>query len=330
VTTARTPKVAFAWLASCGGCEEVFLDLGEGLLDLAAAVEVVFWPAVLDYKLSALERLADGAVDVAFVNGAVATEDHFEIAHLLRRKAKKIVAFGACAHLGGVPGLANLTTRREILRVNYLESPTVVNPTGTLPSPTTAVDGHALPLPALWSQVHALGQVVDVDLVVPGCAPTPALAAAALEAVLSGATYPKGAVLAPDRALCETCPRRSTRTPGLRLAGFARPHEIAADPHICFLEQGLLCCGPATRGGCGETCIAGNMPCTGCFGPVPGVEDHGARLLGAVATLVAARTADGAATAAQTVVDPAGTFFRYSLPSSLLAAKPDAERGGTP
>jgi F420-non-reducing hydrogenase small subunit len=96
------------------------------------------------------------------------------------------------------------------------------------------------------------------------------------------------------------------------------PHEIVADPKRCLLEQGLLCCGPATRGGCGALCIEANMPCTGCYGPPFGVNDQGAKMISAIATLFTARTRRQAESMAERVLDPAGTFYRYALPVSLI------------
>ena len=41
-------------------------------------------------------------VDLALVNGALRLDEQVEWARLLRRKARLLVAFGACAHTGGV------------------------------------------------------------------------------------------------------------------------------------------------------------------------------------------------------------------------------------
>ena len=102
------PRVAFYWCASCGGCEEAVLDLAEEVLNVAAAVDIVFWPVALDFKQKDVEAMDDGSIAVSFVNGAVRTTHQLEMAHLLRRKSRLIVAFGACAQLGGIPGLSNL------------------------------------------------------------------------------------------------------------------------------------------------------------------------------------------------------------------------------
>ena len=58
------------------------------------------------------------------------------------------------------------------------------------------------------------------------------------------------------------------------------------DPDLCFLTQGVICCGPATRAGCGLPCLNGNMPCRGCYGPPDGVVDQGSKLISAIAALV--------------------------------------------
>ncbi|MDR3674012.1 MAG: oxidoreductase, partial [Acidobacteriota bacterium] len=88
------PKVAFYWCASCGGCEESVLDLDERVLDVVAAVDIVFWPVALDFKRHDVEAMPDGSILAAFVNGAVRTSEQQEMAHLLRQKAKVLVAFG--------------------------------------------------------------------------------------------------------------------------------------------------------------------------------------------------------------------------------------------
>ena len=67
---------------------------------------------------------------------------------------------------------------------------------------------------------------------------------------------------------------------------FYRPWQIQDDGETCFLEQGVICMGPATRSGCGVRCIEGNSPCRGCYGPSPEVTDAGAKMLSAIATMI--------------------------------------------
>ncbi|HVN04822.1 MAG TPA: F420-nonreducing hydrogenase, partial [Bryobacteraceae bacterium] len=74
------PKVAFYWCASCGGCEEAVLDLGEGLLDVTALVDIVFWPVALDFKEKDVEAMPDRSIAIAFINGAIRTSDQEKMA----------------------------------------------------------------------------------------------------------------------------------------------------------------------------------------------------------------------------------------------------------
>jgi len=304
------PKVAFYWCASCGGCEEAVIDLAEGILDVVAAVDIVFWPVAMDFKRTDVEALADGELAVSFINGAVRSSEQREMVELLRRKSQLVVAFGSCAHLGGIPGLANLYTRQEVMQTAYVDAPSVVNETGVYPCLETDVPEGKVYLPELWNTVKTLDQVVSVDYYLPGCPPPVNLIADAVNAVVT--------TLAPDVALCEECPRRDTKPEKMTLKEFKRPHEVEIDPDKCLLAQGLLCLGPVTRKGCGAACVNGNMPCTGCMGPTGRVSDFGAKALSAVASIVESRDEEEIAAIMGKIVDPVGTFNRYSLPASLL------------
>ena len=312
------PKVAFYWCASCGGCEEAVVDLAEDVLAVVEAVDIVFWPVALDFKREDVEALADGELAASFINGAIRTSEQQEMAELLRRKSGAVVAFGSCAWLGGIPGLANLYSREEILERVYREVPSLVNEEGTMPDEDTAVQEGHLTLPAFSDSVRTLDQVVDVDYFLPGCPPPGHLIRAAVMALVEGTLPAKGTVLAPDVALCSECPRRATKPQKPQIKAFRRPHEVVADPDVCLLAQGLICLGPATRAGCGGVCIGANMPCTGCMGPTSRVVDHGAKALSAIASLIDSTEEEEIAARAREIADPVGTFYRYSLPSSLL------------
>jgi F420-non-reducing hydrogenase small subunit len=169
--------------------------------------------------------------------------------------------------------------------------------------------------------VKTLEQVVDVDYFVPGCPPTPDLLKQAVEALLGGKLPPKGSVLAPDRALCDECPRKESKPDKLSITEFKRPHQVLIDHEKCLLAQGLLCMGPATRGSCGALCVQGNMPCTGCFGPTSRVRDFGAKAMSGLASLLEAKDDKDIVQALVSIPDPVGSFYRYSLPASLLVRK---------
>lgn len=315
------PKVAFYWCASCGGCEETVVDLAEAVLDVVAAVDIAFWPVALDFKRRDVEAMLDASILATFLNGAIRTTEQEEMAHLLRKKSKLLVAFGACSQLGGIPGLANLFEREDILRAAYCDSPSTVNPESVLPSTHYKDDGHAVELPVFQENVRTLDQVVEVDYYVPGCPPTPRMFRNAVQILLSGELPPKGAVLAPDTALCEECPRKDSKPERMSIAEFKRPQELLIDENKCLLAQGVICLGPATRSGCEALCIKGNMPCTGCCGPTSRVRDQGAKVVSALASLVDSKEEAEIDRILATIPDPMGTFYRYSLPASLLRRK---------
>ncbi len=312
------PKVAFYWCASCGGCEESIVDLAEGLLDVIEKVDIVFWPVAMDFKTSDVEAMADKSIFASFINGCIRTSEQEEMAHLLRKKSKVVVAYGSCAHTGGIPGLANQFAREQILTYVYDEAPTVTNENKVRPEVEHRMNGASVTLPAFRNVVRTLDQVIDVDYYIPGCAPTPKIAQEALQILLSGELPPNATVLAPDIALCDQCPRKDSKPEEFEYHGFKRPQWTDIDPEKCFLAQEIFCMGPATRGGCESLCIGGNMPCTGCFGPTCRVKDQGAKILSSICSALSAKDKDEIEKILDSIPDPLGTFYRYGLAGSLL------------
>ena len=314
------PKVAFYWCASCGGCEETVVDLGEAILDVVQAVDIVFWPVALDFKYKDVEALDDGAIAVSFINGAIRTSEQEEVARLLRRKSQLVVAFGACAASGGIPALANLTSREAIFRTAYHDVPALDNPEGTEPRPSSTVGGHEVRLPEIYPTVYRLADVIEVDYTIPGCPPPSALLASAVGAILKGELPPRGSVLAPDKALCVSCDRNASKPDEVYIDRIRRVVDTELRPDLCFLAQGVICMGPATRDGCGQACISGNMPCTGCFGPTSNCRDQGGKMMAALGGILRASDEKQLDSALEALVDPAGTFYRYTLSASLVGS----------
>jgi len=311
-------KLAVYWAASCGGCDVAILDTNERILDIADLADIVFWPIAIDFKYSDVEAMEDKSIDICLFNGAVRNSEQEHIAKLLRAKSKAMVAFGACACFGGIPALANFSNRAEIFERAYIEAPSNDNPNHILPQTLTKVEEGELELPEFYDTVLTLAQVVDVEYFVPGCPPPVDIINKIVDALASGELPPAGTVFASDKALCDECDRKKEEK---TITKIYRPHEIIPDPEKCLLEQGIICMGPATRGGCGQRCINANMPCRGCFGPPPGVIDQGAKMLSAIASIYDVKDEDEIKRMVEEVVDPAGTFYRFGMSSSMLKRK---------
>jgi F420-non-reducing hydrogenase small subunit len=327
MATSRKPRLAVLWTSGCGGCEAAFLDLGERLLVLEREFELAFFPMLLDRKLEDLESLGDGAIDVSLVTGAIRSTQDVEMSRLLRRTSKTVVAFGACAQLGSVLALADLVPVATLLETVF-KGPAPGELLQAFPD-RWLVDGPPR-LPELTARVQAVEAVADVDYSVPGCPPEIdplwsflQLVTAALrgEAELP----PPGSVLgSTEVTVCEECPRQRPEGPVTR---FVRPHLLEPDPSSCLLDQGLVCSGPATRGGCGAPCLAAGAACRGCYGYPDKVADQGARMLAALAALAEIGGPEkdeeqlrlDAERILATVVDPVGNLYRYSFARSLLA-----------
>ena len=132
-------KLAVYWGAACGGCCVSVLDVHEALFDVVAAADLVFWPIALDTKYADVEAMEDKSIDVTLFNGAVRNSENEHLAKLLRQKSKVLVAYGACAHMGGIPGLANFTNKEEIFKRVYEDSESTVNPDKVHPQPKVQV-----------------------------------------------------------------------------------------------------------------------------------------------------------------------------------------------
>lgn len=243
------------------------------------------------------------------------------MARMLREKSKLVIAHGSCAHLGGVVGLANFYAQDDLLARAYKEAPSLLNPNNTTPQEKTEESGHTVSLSGMFPYVKPLDQVIEVDYYLPGCPPPPELVKDALMAVLAGKLPPRGTVLAETRSLCDSCSRRESKPERLTVKAFKRIYETEADPTRCFLDQGIICLGPVTRGGCGERCLKANMPCRGCFGPLDSVMDQGAKSVSFLTSMLDARDDETMVKVAASIPDAAGLFYRYSLASSILGRR---------
>lgn len=313
------PKLAFYWAASCGGCEITITELGMRLVDISEQADIVFWPAAMDFKYDDVRNMADDEIDICFFNGAIRNSENEELAHLLRDKSKILISFGSCSHLGGIPGLANMYDIESLCQRVFDTTPSLDDSRGTRPQATTKMPEGEITLPALYDHVKYLAQVAEVDYFMPGCPPVVDQVWSVFQAALDGNLPAKGSVIgADDKSVCDVCPREKG-TSGYRITEFKRPHEVQLDPDTCFLTQGVICNGPPTRAGCGIPCLTGNMPCRGCYGPAEGIVDQGAKMASAVGALIDTDDPENLQAILETIVDPAGTFYRFGLAHSIMS-----------
>ncbi len=295
--------VAFYLASGCSGCEMSMLDLAEKLLDLKFRL---IWasPTLGDGKY---DRIPE--VDIAFIEGSIRLSEQEAIVRELREKSEVLVAFGICAACGGVPGLANLHSRDEILETVFRRTRTSDNPQNVLPQKTVLVDGkYEVTLPELYENVKPIDSIVKVDCYIGGCPPTPEQISEAINAVLSG----ERGWITSGRSVCDACPRSLSS----EMEWVERYLRVAGDE--CFLKQGVLCFGPATQGDCKASCIKANAPCRGCGGPLPGVRDYGAKIVDMLATILDEKGVEDLRSKYHSL---AKLFYLYTLPSATIPGK---------
>jgi F420-non-reducing hydrogenase small subunit len=313
------PRLAFYWAASCGGCEITITELGMRLVELSEKVDIVFWPAAMDFKYADVEAMPDQHIDYCFFNGAIRNSENEHLAHLMRQKSKTLISFGSCSHLGGIPGLANLFDVETLLERVFDDSPSLDDSRGTRPQPSNKVPEGIIEIPKLYERVKTLAQTIEVDFFMPGCPPVVDQVWKVLQTILAGELPARGSVIgANPRTNCDECERKKGES-GQRIKEFHRPHEVALDPEKCFNTQGVICCGPATRAGCGLPCVKANMPCRGCYGAPDGVLDQGAKLISAIAALVDTSEPEKIKEILAKVADPVGLGYRFGLANSFLS-----------
>jgi len=295
--------LAIEHLTACAGCENAILDLGNSLLSVLRDVELVYAPILMDAPPP--ER-----VDVAILTGAIRTEEDLEKVKRWRGKCSILVAFGSCACFGGIPGLANLLNSMELLKTSYLEQLGTINPEGEPPR---------VEVPALTDFIKPLSRVVKVDYALPGCPPPMKLISKFFEALISGEEFEL-----PAKSVCDECPLNSGGEKVIK--GIRRWVYDEVDLSKCLLEQGFICLGPATRGGCGARCIKAGYPCRGCMGVLEGVEDQAAKMISAIAS--ATSLEEVSLEDLMRLSDLAGVLYRFTLPASIFGRKVRGARRG--
>ena len=104
-------KVGVFKLTSCLGCQIEILNLGERFLELTKN---------FDFKyMKILKRGKLGKFDIAFIEGAVSSNQEIELVRKIRMKSKYLVALGSCAILGGISAMQNFVSAKNLRKINY-------------------------------------------------------------------------------------------------------------------------------------------------------------------------------------------------------------------
>lgn len=170
--------LATTWLDGCSGCHMSFLDLDEGLIDLAEKVEIVYGPLV-DYK-----TFPDHA-DVTLVEGAVSSEADQKNILNIRARSGILVSFGDCAVTANVPGMRNRSPVEALLQRSYVENgdPPLCGSGGAEQKPC---EGIFQTVPHLCPHARPVHEFVHVDVFLPGCPPPPGAILYLLSELLAG------------------------------------------------------------------------------------------------------------------------------------------------
>ena len=236
-------KVAFMQGSDCWGCHQSLLNAHLGLLPVLPALEIVYWPAVVDFKLDSLKARPDGDILVGFVEGSLRTNADVENVKLMRAKCQLIIAFGSCSCYGNVSGLSNEWDIQENIKRKFEQTETITNDSPHEPKER---------MPGFLGKVVPTDEVINIDVYMAGCPPKP-------EAIISSVLYLLGQKPQPmaDLSFCNDCSLNNEK---------------------CLLDKYELCFGPVTSIGCTLKCTDKGDPCVGCLGPAKTVSSRAEKL----------------------------------------------------
>lgn len=161
-------RLATLWLAGCSGCHMSLLDIDERILEIVKLADIIKCP-IMDGKDNDFEN-----IDIAIVEGAVGSDEHFEEIKHVRKHSKVLVALGDCAVMGNVSAMRNHFSKAEIMARAYGD---------------TDADKEHYPgveeLQQLTEKVVPLHDIVKVDYYIPGCPPSADVIFAVLNELLN-------------------------------------------------------------------------------------------------------------------------------------------------
>ncbi len=163
-------RLAFFDFADCEGCQLQLTYLNEALLDILKSFDIVNFREVMH------ERSDD--YDIAVIEGSITTQHDIERVKKIRERARILIAYGACATIGGINGIRHRYTIGEVRDIVY--------PDRKFPIET--------------GDVKAVDQVVKVDAYVHGCPTSNNEFAQVLTCLLMDTVYK-----VPTCAVCVEC-----------------------------------------------------------------------------------------------------------------------------
>jgi len=193
----------------CEGCELQLANKEDSLLDFLSLLEVV------NFREVSSDQRQD--YDIALVEGNISRKDEVERIAEIRAKAKVLVAMGSCACFGGVNFQKNRFPLSDVVKEVYGKH-------------TVETD-----------KVKRIGDVVKVDLEIPGCPVSKSEVERIVVNIVTGAE-----IKIPKYPVCVECKQKL---------------------NTCVVDLGQICLGPVSRAGCDAVCPTGKTGCLGCRGP---------------------------------------------------------------
>ena len=106
------PTVGFYSITGCAGCLLSFIFNEKEIVQMTKLVTIVSFPFI--HESAEIKE-----VDVAFMEGLVASPEDEEVLKEVRKKAKTLVALGACAHTACIPGYRHFVPKDSYARLMY-------------------------------------------------------------------------------------------------------------------------------------------------------------------------------------------------------------------
>jgi len=166
-------RVVVIGLASDFGCQVQMTNMEDHLLEVLGTIELSYWQLAASGHMPA-------DYDVAVIEGAVTTEEHIEVLRRVRETASAVIVIGACAGIGGIPGMAGSGELEQRMGCVYGDDSALV------------ACGRITPMP--------VDAVIGVDYHVPGCPIQPEEFVTTLQRALMGLSDRP-----PREPMCASC-----------------------------------------------------------------------------------------------------------------------------